>query len=147
MDKLNKYLHRLISHNKGEVIYSQRSTYYHISGRVIRVSDHIGRNSDGSISIIYDASGSDRYIVHAHCSGMISIVDYESLKKLIKSFVILPAIIGILSGANNVNNVIAKKMANSNTVLGYNINEFSKGQRNAISEFIKQMKQKKSKKK
>ena len=78
---------------------------------------------------------------------MISIVDYESLKKLIKSFVILPAIIGILSGANNVNNVIAKKMANSNTVLGYNINEFSKGQRNAISEFIKQMKQKKSKKK
>ena len=82
MDKLNKYLHKLVSQSKGEIIYSQRSTYYHIRGRVIRVSDHIGRNSDGSISIIYDASGSDRYIVHAHGSGMISIVNYENVKNL-----------------------------------------------------------------
>lgn len=144
MDKLNKYLHRLISHNKGEVIYSQRSTYYHISGRVIRVSDHIGRNSDGSISIIYDASGSDRYIVHAHCSGMISIVDYENVKKIIKSFTILPAMIGILSGTNNI--IQQKTVINKNTVLGHDVKEFSKGQLNQIYQYIEQNKLSKKKK-
>lgn len=143
MDKLNKYLHKLISHSKGEVIYAPRSTYYHISGRVIRVSDHIGRNSDGSISIIYDASGSDRYIVHAHGSGMISIVDYENVKKIIKSFTILPAMIGILSGTSNT---VIQKVIDNNTVLGHNINEFSKGQRNQINQYIEQNKLSKKKK-
>lgn len=143
MDKLNKYLHRLISHAKGEVIYAPRSTYYHISGRVIRVSDHIGRNSDGSISIIYDASGSDKYIVHAHGSGMISIVDYENVKKIIKSFTILPAMIGILSGTTNT---VTQKVIDNNTVLGHNIKEFSKGQRNQINQYIEQIKMTKKKK-
>ena len=143
MDKLNKYLHKLVSQSKGEIIYSQRSTYYHIRGRVIRVSDHIGRNSDGSISIIYDASGSDRYIVHAHGSGMISIVNYENVKKIIKSFTILPAMIGILSGTTNI---VTQKVIDKNTVLGHGISEFSKGQLNQIHQYIEQNKLSKKKK-
>ena len=143
MDKLNKYLHKLVSQCKGEIIYSQRSTYYHIRGRVIRVSDHIGRTSDGSISIIYDASGSDRYIIHAHGSGMISTVDYENVKKMIKSFALLPAMIGILSGTNSV---ITKPIIDKNTVLGHSVSEFSKGQLNQINQFIEQNKLSKKKK-
>lgn len=138
MDKLNKYLHRVVAQHNGQVIYSQRSTYYHICGRIIRVSDHIGRNSDGSISIIYDASGSDNFIVHGHESGMISVVNYENLKKIIKSFTILPAIIGVLSSPAPKRK--HEEVNPGNKVLGYNINKFSKGQQKMINELVKQMK-------
>lgn len=144
MDKLNKYLHRLISNNRGTVTYSKKSTYYNICGRVIRVSDHIGRKSNGSISIIYDASGSNAYIIHAHGSGMISIVDYENVKKIVKSFTLLPAMIGIFSCSNNIDQ---QKIIANNTVLGYNINEFGKKQQNSIFEFVKQIKTSKNKNK
>lgn len=130
MDKLNKYLHRITAKHNGTVIYSTNSTYYHICGRIIRVSDHVGRNSDGSISIIYDAACSNNFIVHAHNSGMISVVNYENLKKIIKSFTILPAMIGILGSTGDYSN-------NDKTVFGYNIIEFSKNQRNKINKIVK----------
>jgi hypothetical protein len=40
-----KYLHKLISNNKGTVTYSQKSTYYNICGRIIRVSEDKNRSS------------------------------------------------------------------------------------------------------
>lgn len=132
MDKLNKYLHSVVRKHNGNVIYSQRSTYYHICGRIIRVSDHVGKNSDGSISIIYDAAMSDHYIIHAHASGMVSIVNYENLKGIIKSFAIMPALIGITS-SKPVSTQQAKEEkktteVNKNTIFGVDKSSFTRNQ-------------------
>ena len=130
MDKLNKYLHSVVKKHNGNIIYSQRSTYYHICGRIIRVSDHVGKNSDGSISIIYDAAMSDHYIIHAHVSGMVSIVNYENLKGIIKSFTIMPALIGITASsksaiAHQVKEEKKTTEVNKNTIFGIDKSRFT----------------------
>ena len=143
MDKLNKYLHSIIAKHNGAVIYSKRSTYYHLCGRVIRVSDHIGKTSDGSISIIYDGACSDNFIVHAHASGMVSIVNYENLKNIIKSFAILPALIGITSQAQNINENKTKEETktvkiNKNTIFGIEKSNFTGKQITCLNNMMQQ---------
>ena len=152
MDKLNKYLHSIIAKHNGVVIYSKRSTYYHLCGRIIRVSDHIGKTSDGSISIIYDGACSDNFIVHAHASGMVSIVNYENLKNIIKSFAILPALIGITSQASNINKQVINQNKtkeetkeetktveiNKNTIFGIEKSKFTGKQITSLNNMMQQ---------
>jgi hypothetical protein len=154
MDKLNKYLHKIVKQYNGKVIYSQRSTYYHIGGRIIRVSDHIGKSSDGSISFIYDAGCSDRFIIHAKASGYVSIATYEDVKKVIKAFTILPALIGILETApqapkDEIVNQPTQIKVNKETkdyVLGYDKETFSENQLKTIQQMITSNKKKQKKK-
>ena len=146
MDKLNKYLHSVVKKHNGNIIYSQRSTYYHICGRIIRVSDHIGKNSDGSISIIYDAAMSDHYVIHAHASGMVSIVNYENLKGIIKSFTIMPALIVITSSKSvsvqqvkQVKQVKEEKKTievNKNTIFGVDKSRFTCRQIKSLNKMV-----------
>ena len=87
-DKIEKYAAKLIKEYKGEVVESEKSRYFNIKGRILRISDHIGSNSSGSISIIIpDFSDKNEYIVHAHSSGSISIASYEQVKDIVRSFV------------------------------------------------------------
>lgn len=118
MDKLNKYLYKITKQHNGKIVYSQRSTYYHIGGRIIRVSDHIGKSSDGSISFIYDAACSDKFIIYAKASGYVSVASYENVKKIIKAFSIMPALIGILETASNApkDEIINKQTINKPTI-------------------------------
>lgn len=82
MDKIHKYAERYAD----EVITSTNgnSHYYHFNGGkfILRISDHIGRNSDGKVSIIIDKNG---YMLHNHTTGSVYIETYENLKSLIKS--------------------------------------------------------------
>ena len=88
-NKIEKYLDTLIKKHNGSVIRSERSSYYSIKGRVLRVSDHVGKNSTGNLSIIFDNGDSNNYIVHGHTSGLITILNYNQLKEFVRSFAIL----------------------------------------------------------
>ena len=52
MNKIDKYLRRFAY--KIETSESKQSRYYTIGDLIIRVSDHIGKNSSGNISIIIE---------------------------------------------------------------------------------------------
>ena len=86
-NKIEKYLDRLIKKHNGLLIESESSRYYSVKGRVLRISDHVGKNSDGNLSIIFDSSDQGHYIVHGHTSGNISVLNYEQAKEFVRSFV------------------------------------------------------------
>lgn len=86
-DKIEKYLDRLIKKHKGILQESEKSRYYSVRGRILRVSDHVGKSSDGCISIIFDSSDQGNYIIHGHSSGNISVLNYEQVKEFVRSFI------------------------------------------------------------
>ena len=86
-DKIEKYLDRLIKKHNGLLVESEHSRYYSIKGRVLRISDHVGKNSTGNLSIIFDSSDQGHYIVHGHASGNISVLNYEQVKEFVRSFI------------------------------------------------------------
>ena len=86
-DKIEKYLDRLIKKHNGTLQESEKSRYYSVRGRILRVSDHVGKSSDGCISIIFDSSDQGHYIVHGHSSGNVSVLNYEQTKEFVRSFV------------------------------------------------------------
>jgi predicted RNase H-like nuclease (RuvC/YqgF family) len=51
----------------------------------LRISDHIGRNSDGKVSIIIDKNG---YLLHNHNTGSVYIETYENIKAFIRSLAV-----------------------------------------------------------
>ena len=93
-DKIEKYIDKLIKEYKNcSVVEGEKSRYYTINGRTLRVSDHIGANSSGNMSIIIpNFKVGDTYIVHAHTSGAISSLDYEKVKEIIRSFFYMSSI-------------------------------------------------------
>lgn len=54
----------------------------------MRISDHIGKNSDGKVSIIIDKNG---YMLHNHSTGAVYIENYENIKAFIKSLSVMSA--------------------------------------------------------
>ena len=86
MDKIHKYAEKYCDEVK--ISTKGNSYYYHFNGGkfILRISDHIGRNSDGKVSIIIDKNG---YLFHNHNTGAIYIETYENLKTFIKSISVL----------------------------------------------------------
>lgn len=86
MDKLHKYAKKYCN---GDVVVSANgnSYYYHFNNGkfILRVSDHIGRNSDGKVSIIIDKNG---YLLHNHNTGSVYIETYENIKTFIRSLAV-----------------------------------------------------------
>ena len=93
-DKIETYLKKIVKDAGGSIIEAKLSSYYNINGHVVRVSDHIGANSSGNMSIIIPGfcKRQNEYIVHAHNTGEISIVDYERLKEICRSFVYMSGV-------------------------------------------------------
>ena len=87
MDKLHKYAKKYCS---GEIIVSTlgNSYYYHFNNGkfILRISDHIGKNSDGKVSIIIDKNG---YMLHNHSTGSVYIETYENIKAFIRSLAVM----------------------------------------------------------
>jgi hypothetical protein len=93
-DKIENYLKKIVLDANGSIIEAKRSSYYNVNGHIIRVSDHIGANSSGNMSIVipgFNCRKND-YIIHAHNTGEISIVDYERLKEICRSFVYMSSV-------------------------------------------------------
>lgn len=99
-DKVEKYLNKLVKKYNGSIVESARSRYYSIKGHVLRVSDHVGKNSDGSVSIILDNSCPGSYIVHGHSSGNLVVLNYEQLKEFVRVYIKMSFIFGEIGNAS-----------------------------------------------
>jgi hypothetical protein len=120
MDKIDKYLKRFASN----VEYSTKSRYYTLPTGIIRVSDHVGRNSSGVISIII--TNKNDYILHKHSSGELNNITYEDLKKLVKSLAEYGSLFSNNGNLNTINelkneitskDIVIKNLKNDNSKL------------------------------
>ena len=119
-DRLDKYIRRFSS----EVRESDRSRYYKVNSRVIRVSDHLGVKSDGVYHIIIRPNG---YILHHPKTGTINIMNYEQVKSFIRTLPFLPSVrFDDLSGPEMLQET-------GKTVLGVPVSYFTPGQLNVIA--------------
>ena len=89
-DKLDKYLKSLCKKYNGNFIGledGKTSAYYSINGRVIRVSDHIGKNSSGNIHFIITDDGD--YLMYYNNTNKVRVVNYNQAKDFCRSFFLL----------------------------------------------------------
>ena len=95
-DKVERYVDKLVKQYSRictcTVVEATKSRYYNVNGRILRISDHIGANSSGNMSIIVPGfAAGGNYILHAHASGQLSIIPYESVKEVVRSFFFMSA--------------------------------------------------------
>ncbi len=83
MNKIDKYLRRFAY--KIETSKTKESRYYTIGDLIVRVSNHIGKNSSGNISIIIDRNN---YILYVPSTNKVSLISYEECKTLIRGIVL-----------------------------------------------------------
>lgn len=93
-DKIEKYLDRLVAIYGGSLIESEKSRYYGFNNHVLRVSDHIGSNSSGCLSILVSKNGQTvSYVIHAHTEGDIKVVTYDEAKNFAKNFAMMSSFV------------------------------------------------------
>lgn len=112
-NKVERYIERYCKKIITSTVYSQRSTYYHLGHRVIRVSDHVAFKSDGDLSIILDSHDTEHYIIHAVKSGEVSVVTYNELKQVIRSIHLLPAIVYIANTGDTLESTSSEIIKNT----------------------------------
>ena len=127
-DKIHKYIENFAT-IAGES-QSKRSTYYQIGNMVLRVSDHIGRNSDGAFQIIVKPNG---YLIYHAGTGTIHICDYRQVQEFIRVFSLFP-----VNQFPEQKIVVAK--SDDNTVLGVPMSAFTPNQAKAILSIVKKVK-------
>jgi hypothetical protein len=90
MDRVHRYAKKYCD---GKIVDAQtsESKYYHFNGGkfILRISNHVGRNSSGNVSIIIDKNG---YMLHNHSTGAIQIITWEEIKKFIRAIATLSGI-------------------------------------------------------
>lgn len=90
MDRVHRYAKKYCD---GKIVDAQtsESKYYHFnSGKfILRISNHIGKNSSGNVSIIIDKNG---YMLHNHSTGAIQIITWEEIKTFIRAIATLSGI-------------------------------------------------------
>lgn len=108
----------------------ERSHYYQLWEKVVRVSDHIGNTSDGCFHIIVKPNG---YLIHHPATGTINIVTYREVQEFIRSLKYLPV------DRTSKQDVI---LCNDDTahVLGVPIQAFTEGQMSSIKMMVKKVK-------
>lgn len=88
LNKIDKYLKMLCKKHNGNLInISNNSAYYEINGRVIRVSDHVGKNSSGNIHIII--TDDNDYLLFYNGTNKMRVVNYEQVKDFCRSFFLI----------------------------------------------------------
>lgn len=129
LDKVDKYLMRFTK----TITYSTRSGYYNINGNIIRVSDHIGRNSDGVFHIIIRPNA---YLIYHQDSAQIEVVSYKRVLEFIRVITLFKT--SYLSAVYNPKIPIEndnRKMIEE--ALNIDIERFTNGEINAIADIIK----------
>lgn len=110
IDKLDKYLISLCKKYNNNYIQTKNSAYYDFNGRVIRVSDHIGKNSSGSIHFIIT---DNTYLLYYNGTQKIRVMNYEEVKEFCRSFIFLSPMLNDLCN-NTTPFEIEKEKTNSN---------------------------------
>lgn len=140
-NRVERYIERYCRHLITKTIYSERSTYYHMGSRVIRVSDHVAIHSDGHLSIILDSHDDEHFIVHAVLSGEISVLNYKELKELIRSLRLLPAVVYVANVKPKKEEPEIKKQTviDPTYVLGRPLTDFGPAHRATIQGLFKRL--------
>lgn len=110
IDKLDKYLISLCKKHNHNYVQTKSSAYYDFNGRVIRVSDHIGKNSSGSIHFIIT---DNTYLLYYNGTQKIRVMNYEEVKEFCRSFIFLSPMLSDLCN-NTTQFEIEKEKANPN---------------------------------
>ena len=110
LDKLDKYLVSLCKKHNENYVHTKNSSYYDFNGRVIRVSDHIGKNSSGSIHFIVT---DNNYLLYYNGTQKIRVMSYEQVKDFCRSFIFLSPMLSDLC-SNTTQFEIEKEKANPN---------------------------------
>lgn len=110
LDKLDKYLVSLCKKHNENYVHTKNSSYYDFNGRVIRVSDHIGKNSSGSIHFIV---ADNNYLLYYNGTQKIRVMSYEQVKDFCRSFIFLSPMLSDLCN-NTTHFEIEKEKANPN---------------------------------
>lgn len=150
-DKAEKYIEKLLKQFNGviqsSIVECEKSRYYNVNGHILRVSDHIGAQSSGNMSIIIQRFNglnkqANQYILHAHKEGSISVVTYEQLKKIIYSFICCSSFVDMVMQKDDALKIDKHDaIINKNeSILGFDKNNFTASQLGQIKNFIKQNK-------
>jgi flagellar biosynthesis chaperone FliJ len=97
-DKLHKFAEDNCDLVKDSQVSGSR--YYHFNqGKfILRISDHIGKTSDGNVSFIIDPNG---YLLHNHTTDHISILPYKKACKIIKALATLSEVNASMNISSN----------------------------------------------
>lgn len=146
-DKLERYVTKIADEYGATIEKSPRSRYFKFNDRVLRLSNHIGKNSSGAISIIVPygtTSKDDVFILHVHSTGNIQTLNMQQVKEFIRTFAVVSDFLEPLINSSSVAYVQQQQTTNkthdNNTILGYPTSYFTEGQINQIRLFIQQNK-------
>lgn len=126
LTNVDKYLSKFA--NKIGESTTGKSRYYEMDNRIIRVSDHIGRNSDGCFHIIVKPNG---YLIHHPATGTVNICTYREVQEFIRSLKFIPI---------NITETQTLVVANKDeSILGIPLSAFTPGQINSIMSIVKKI--------
>ncbi len=126
LTNVDKYLSKFA--NKIGESTTGKSRYYEMDNRIIRVSDHIGRNSDGCFHIIVKPNG---YLIHHPATGTVNICTYREVQEFIRSLKFIPT---------NITETQTLVVANKDeSILGIPLSAFTPGQINSIMSIVKKI--------
>lgn len=147
MEKIEKYCDKLCKEYDGTVIKTERSRYYTVNGRVLRLSNHVGRNSSGCCSIIVPKSRdfNGAYVIQVHTSGEMTLVNYRTLQEFVRTFFTVTGFMEPLLQTNYKFDIHNEKdggfieASNSDTILGVPATMFSEKQIKQLMSWREQM--------
>ena len=145
-EKLETYITKIAEEYGATIEKSPRSRYFKFNDRVLRLSNHIGKNSSGAISIIvpYGTTSKDEvFILHVHSTGNIQTLTLTQVKEFVRTFAMVSDFLEPLINSSNVAYVqssVQTKGHDNTSILGYPISYFTEGQINQIKMFIQQNK-------
>lgn len=143
-EKIERYITKIAEKYDATIEKSTLSRYFKFNGRVLRLSNHIGKNSSGAISIIvpYGTHTDDEhFILHVHSTGSIQTVTLQQLKEFIRTFALLSDFLEPMVNKVTLAYVQSNSttdLQSSSTIFGIPSNQFSEAQLNQIRLFIQQ---------
>lgn len=129
LDKVDKYLIRFTK----IITYSAYSRYYNINGSIIRVSDHIGRHSDGVFHIIIRPNA---YLIYHPDSAQIEVVSYKRVLEFIRAITLFSPV-GIRTSVWDRLKILSTNEEIVENVLNIDIETLTKGEIGIIADIIK----------
>ncbi len=140
-EKIERFITKIAEEYGATIEKSNRSRYFKFNDRVLRLSNHIGKNSSGAISIIvpYGVSNEEQlFILHVHSTGNIQTVTLPQLKEFIRTFALISDFLEPMVNTTTLQHVQSNAPQSTSTILGYPSYRFSEAQLNQINLFIQQ---------
>lgn len=149
IDRLQKYAATRVKDAKKDVIWAQNtnSAYFNFNGSTLRISDHLPlaekANTAGVTMSIIMTPNKDQYVLQQHSTGLLSVVNYEKAKEIVRSFQALSDIFKYPVTPFKLEKEFVESITASDKsmILGMPSDQFTKKQLLAIKAIVNQAKQ------